>query len=325
MISVIIPVYNVAPYLKRCIESVLRQQNSEYEIILVDDGSTDESPIICDDYAARYDTIKTIHKVNEGLGFARNTGLDACKGDYVFFLDSDDYIPDGTLEYLTGVSGKTGADIISFPIAVERKGVVYGLEGEEREPQMLRKAEIIEAYAKGEIATTACSKLYKRFIFDNERFSNVRIHEDAWSMHLFLNRASTCVITYRPCYVQYVRQGSIMQSKFTERNFLSLECGSRFVKFIDSSFPAYHQYAVESMMDREKDILHRLIRKRLTGKFKTQYREIRANLKKELAEIDKSKVGNAETVSECEKLIYHPVKSFIYLTLQGIKYEITQN
>lgn len=89
--SVIIPIYKVEQYLEECVDSVLRQNYSNYEIILVDDGSPDSCPIICDKYAEEFDHIKVIHKKNGGLSDARNVGLDISTGEYVIFLDSDDY------------------------------------------------------------------------------------------------------------------------------------------------------------------------------------------------------------------------------------------
>lgn len=91
-LSVVVPVYNVKKYLERCIQSILRQEYQDYEIILVDDGSTDESGIMCDNYASKYDCVTVIHKKNEGLGYARNTGIDHAAGKYVTFIDSDDYV-----------------------------------------------------------------------------------------------------------------------------------------------------------------------------------------------------------------------------------------
>ena len=90
LLTVVIPVYNVERYLKRCIESVLAQEWKDYEILLVDDGSTDHSPQICDDYVKDYDFISVIHKENGGLSEARNTGISHAKGEYVYFPDSDD-------------------------------------------------------------------------------------------------------------------------------------------------------------------------------------------------------------------------------------------
>lgn len=109
MVSVVVPVYNVEKYLKKCVDSILAQTYSDYEIILVDDGSTDSSGAICDSYI-RNDNIRVIHKKNSGLGMARNSGIEIAKGDYIAFLDSDDYWSPDALELLMSGIQKYGAD-----------------------------------------------------------------------------------------------------------------------------------------------------------------------------------------------------------------------
>ncbi len=113
-ISVIIPVYKVEKYLHTCVDSVLRQTFQDFEIILVDDGSPDNCPALCDEYAGGDSRIRVIHKENAGLGMARNSGLDISSGEYVCFIDSDDYIAPNTLEYCYGLAAKENADQVRF-------------------------------------------------------------------------------------------------------------------------------------------------------------------------------------------------------------------
>lgn len=110
-LSIIVPVYNVEKYLHRCMESLLAQDISDYEIILVDDGSKDQSPGICDKYAQDYSFVNVIHKKNEGLGFARNSGLAMAKGKYVSFIDSDDAVSADHFEVLLETAAKQNADV----------------------------------------------------------------------------------------------------------------------------------------------------------------------------------------------------------------------
>ena len=114
LLTVVIPVYNVEKYLKRCIESILIQEWKNYDILLVNDGSTDNSPQICDDYAKAYDFISVIHKKNGGLSAARNTGISHAEGEYVYFPDSDDWIEPDTFMALAEVVESQKFDIISF-------------------------------------------------------------------------------------------------------------------------------------------------------------------------------------------------------------------
>lgn len=113
-ISVVIPVYNVEAYLRECVDSVLAQTLQDYEIILVDDGATDSSGAICDEYARQDARIRVIHQPNGGLSAARNTGLDAATGKYIYFLDSDDYIRQDSLKLLFNLAEQEHADVVFF-------------------------------------------------------------------------------------------------------------------------------------------------------------------------------------------------------------------
>ena len=124
--SVVIPVYNVKDYLPKCIDSVLAQDFEDYEVILIDDGSTDgESGAICDRYAAAHpERIRAIHKPNGGVGEARNVGIEAAQGEYLIFIDSDDYIAPDMFRVLADAVARFGSDIIGFGAALEANGVV---------------------------------------------------------------------------------------------------------------------------------------------------------------------------------------------------------
>ena len=114
LISVIIPVYNVENYLRECIESVLNQTFRDFEVILVDDGSTDSSGDICDEYVEKDERVTVIHQKNGGLSVARNTGLSEANGKYVYFLDSDDYISENALATLLNIAENDSSDIVFF-------------------------------------------------------------------------------------------------------------------------------------------------------------------------------------------------------------------
>lgn len=111
-ISVIVPVYNVERYLERCVKSILEQSLKDIEIILIDDGSPDNCPAICDQYASQYKNVKVIHKENQGLGFARNSGMEMASGEYLAFVDSDDYIAPNSLKRLYEEAQKYHADTV---------------------------------------------------------------------------------------------------------------------------------------------------------------------------------------------------------------------
>ena len=138
-ISIIVPVYNVEKYLERCINSLVHQTMKEIQIILVDDGSTDKSPSICDDYAKKDKRILVIHKENEGQGIARNYGLARASGEYVCFLDSDDYYELDTCEKLYEILKETNADMCCF-----------GYQINDKEGNLVRRPLIKEKIYQGE-------------------------------------------------------------------------------------------------------------------------------------------------------------------------------
>ena len=132
--SIILPVYNVEKYLKRCMKSILNQKFTDYEIILVDDGSTDFSGKICDEYMSQYPFIQTIHKENGGLSSARNEGLKRATGKYIFMIDSDDWVEDNTLEKLYDYTKNKDIDIVKFNYI--------------RQPENIKKASILQTGLK---------------------------------------------------------------------------------------------------------------------------------------------------------------------------------
>lgn len=114
LVTIVLPIYNVEKYLERCLESIVNQTYRDLEIILVDDESPDKCPLICDNWAERDKRIKVIHKKNEGLGFARNTGIENATGEYIFFLDSDDYVAKDTIEKLYRIAQREKAQIVNY-------------------------------------------------------------------------------------------------------------------------------------------------------------------------------------------------------------------
>ena len=192
-ISVIIPVYNVETTLRRCVESVLDQTFADWEAILVDDGATDSSGRICDRYALEDTRIRVIHKENGGLSDARNCGLDMAQGEYVTFIDSDDYISKDTFEKVIGLAhANIEADIIEYPITVHK--------GHKTEYCLLFGSETFDNAqnywidSKAYNHTYACNKIFRRHLFVNVRFPKGMYFEDAWTLPLIL-RSNPIVMT----------------------------------------------------------------------------------------------------------------------------------
>lgn len=174
IISIIVPVYKVEKYLKRCIDSIVNQTYENIEIILVDDGSPDNCGNICDEYAEQYKRIKVIHKENGGQSSARNAGLDVAKGEYIGFVDSDDYIDEEMYEQLMKIALDTDADIVECECRAGKSDNFSVFGKNTRTIEIYNNIESIEKFYFGEqingIANMVWDKLYKRYLFDNIRF-----------------------------------------------------------------------------------------------------------------------------------------------------------
>lgn len=210
-ISVLVPVYNVEKTLDRCMESILNQTFKDYEIIMVDDGSTDSSGAICDKYAEKYDFVSVIHKENEGLGPTRDAGVLAAKGEYVYHCDSDDWLKEDLLEKSYNAISENDADVVIFGYDMYDKKDLSKLFGSVSIDSgvYIGKDEVrrlfVKHYHNAFIVLTAWNRLYKRsFLIDNELFFPAlrRCQDMAYSLLLFDKiEKLVCINENLYCYV----------------------------------------------------------------------------------------------------------------------------
>ncbi len=212
LISVIVPVYNVEAYLERCVASITGQTYRNLEIILVDDGSPDRCPEICDQIAASDPRVKVIHKPNGGLSSARNAGIDAANGDYISFVDSDDLISLDLYERLINLVIANDIDIVCFDVArINEKGEIWSHTENFDEGMISHDAAIIELL-KGNINNYAINKFYKKEAFEKVRFPEGRLWEDmATTYKLFLNTEKIYCYPEK-LYFYYTRSDSISKN-----------------------------------------------------------------------------------------------------------------
>ena len=229
-ISIIIPVFNVEKYLVRCIESILNQSDSDFELILVNDGSTDYSGKICDDYAYKYPFIHVLHQENLGTSAAKNAGIDwvfnNSTSNYITFVDSDDAIKSNYLYTLYNYAQKNNADVVSCKAIrvyndTEINLALNTLE-EPIQPERLYngKDACISLYkTTAEISISPCTKLYKRHLFQNLRFPVGKIHEDQAIVPLLLYTANKVVAADDIIYCYCCNSESIMGKPFYPKRF----------------------------------------------------------------------------------------------------------
>ena len=202
LVSVIIPVYNVELYLEECLNSVISQSYSNIEIILVDDGSTDRSASICEHYSKIDDRIVVIHKKNGGLSSARNAGLDVAKGNYILFVDSDDFIAKVMIMDMILATVEYGYQMVVSPITSEKEKLTSG--GTTSRCEKTPEAILYSFLAEKEITTSASGKLYSSALWENIRFPEGLIFEDFATIYKTVIKCEKiCVINssyyyYRP-------------------------------------------------------------------------------------------------------------------------------
>lgn len=231
LISVVIPVYNVENYIKKCIDSVINQSYKKLEIILVDDGSNDNSSIICDEYKEKDNRIKVIHKKNSGLSEARNSGIDIAKGKYIAFIDSDDYISNDYFEYLYKLLIDNNADIAVCDYQLFSDKLKNKKQKEKIETFF--SLEILEKmlYGNHNLISAWC-KLYKKSLFNNIKYPKGQCYEDVNTTFLLYEKSQKVVISNLKKYFYLVRKDSITNQNFSERNFDIIKSNDEMIEYL---------------------------------------------------------------------------------------------
>ena len=217
LVSVIVPVYNVERYLEKCIESICRQTFTGLEIILVDDGATDRSGAICDEWAAKDSRIRVIHKENGGLSDARNAGIEIATGECFMFVDSDDTITPDTVELLHQAATQHHCEM-----AVCNMVRIYDDGTTEPFYSPADKLTVWDGQQRFETLKqpSACNKLFRADLFQDVRFPKGKYYEDTFVYHILAHRASRIVLTGHDGYYYLSRRESILgQPTYTDRYF----------------------------------------------------------------------------------------------------------
>ncbi len=224
-LSIIVPIYNVEKYLSRCIESILNQTFKDFELILVNDGSTDNCKEICEKYKRMDSRIIVANKKNGGLSSARNLGIDISKGDYIGFVDSDDFIDVHMYEILLNTINAYDSDIV---ICDYYKVNEYDIKKYEKmksnnkdiKVENINNIDAIERIITRDIKiVVAWNKIYKRSLFDNLRYKEGVICEDEFLAHRIFYKCNKVSIINQKLYYYIQRKGSIINSPFSSKDF----------------------------------------------------------------------------------------------------------
>ena len=219
-ISIVVPVYNVENCLSYCVESLRQQTYKNIEIILVDDGSTDSSGEICDQYAREDDRIKVLHIENGGLSNARNTGVKESSTDWIVFIDSDDYYDHRAIEYLVELRDKYRVDLVATPVIEVRNYTNSDFLGDFREKysgKLDRQTALKQMFYGNYVGTHSGGKLYKKEILLRFPYPNGMLYEDLALAYEHIAFCENIAVSDLNLYKYYRRPGSIVNSKYSDR------------------------------------------------------------------------------------------------------------
>lgn len=243
-LSVIVPVYNVEKYLPKCLDSLIHQTLQEIEIILVNDGSTDNSETICRAYADKDDRIILYSKPNGGLSDARNFGLQQAKSKIVGFVDSDDYIDLDMFQILLEIKEKSHAEIAVGGVKMATNdGKVYMVRAVERETVSNRHDAMEELLKSKKILNSVCNKIFDISLFEQILFPVGKLYEDEYVTYKLFDRANTIAMTNQVFYYYRSSPESITHRAFSEREFDRIYASQIKVDFIQQNYPDLLPYA----------------------------------------------------------------------------------
>lgn len=215
IVSIILPVYKVEDYLDKCMESIVGQTYRELEIILVDDGSPDRCPALCDAWAARDSRVRVLHKANAGVGEARNSGMEIATGSYIMFVDPDDYLPPDAVQVLLERLVADGSDMaIGKILCVFSDGHTDGRVFDFMKDQLLTGEEFLTSMGgKDRYSVGPCARIFTRYALEGITFPPMSCGEDLWVFPLIILRCKTVSVVDHSVYCYYQRTTSISNSK----------------------------------------------------------------------------------------------------------------
>lgn len=280
LVSVIVPIYMVEKYLNKCVDSIINQTYKNLEIILVDDGSKDNCGNICEEYKKKDERIIVIHKQNGGLSSARNVGIEKSNGNFITFIDSDDYISKDYIEYLYNGLKKYNLDII-----ITNLKKVYGKNNDTKQVNIDKADDIniIDSLTALEyliyqkkIDCSATGKLFKREIIKDIRFPEGKIYEDMGTIYKFIMEAKNIGYTNTKKYYYLQREDSILGEKFSEKNLDIFDILNDMNDYIIEKYP-HLENAMKSRLISANFYILRIIDK---YEYKNDYIKLKQNIKK---------------------------------------------
>lgn len=284
IVSVILPVYNVAPYLPRCLESLLAQRLSPLQIVLVDDGSLDESGQICDQYARAYPNIKVLHQKNTGVSSARNAGLRAAEGAYIGFVDPDDFVDPEMYAFLYQNIKSHESDIAVCGLCNMYK------DYQENQEYMKEQVDRTKAfYYELQYGSITCNKLFSREVLKNLYYDEAVVNgEDRLFAFEAISRATSVIYDMRPLYYYYHRYGSAGTGAFREKDMQLLDVCHKINTILLECAPEYLPYGLKQLWAAERYLLERCSQNKKMQEHKELVSFLQQKLRKDWGKIIRS-------------------------------------
>ncbi|KAA8999770.1 glycosyltransferase [Paenibacillus spiritus] len=314
-ISIIVPCYKVEDYLEKCVESILGQTFANFELILVDDGSPDNCPAICDAYAERDSRIKALHKPNGGLSDARNFGLDIAVGRYIAFIDSDDWIAPDMLEQLHRAVTEQNADIAVCCHYSEEDGRAERINTFGGDAVLGNVEAVTEIILDQRIKSYAWDKLFKRELFDGVRYPVGIDYEDILTVYQLFIKASRVALVDRPLYY-YVKRGSSITGnssvrKLRQKFYAVNERHNTLLKqYRNIISPSVWNASINIIVSEGMDLYNYLLREKLLPDQSSSAKEVEAFIRRNLGVIVSAR--NIDLRAKAFALLIATNKSFYH-------------
>ena len=258
LVTLVIPAYNVEEYIAPCLESALRQTYNNIEIVIIDDGSTDDTSAICDEYEAKFENIKLIHKKNGGLASARNCGLRYAKGEYVAFLDGDDELDETAVEKMVHCAKTYKADIVACNFYFDKR---TNIPNKKHKVSIYRKEDALKAMTnlKSGFAPNVCNKLFKRDLFSNDcLFPSGKLYEDIIVTTKAVCKSNIIAYLEEGLYYYRTRPNSITRH-FNTKEFDHIEMSREVLDYIEKTYPSVMDYFIAYHAVNQLSVINKMI------------------------------------------------------------------
>lgn len=237
-ISVIVPVYKVEGYLEKCVKSLVEQTYQDIEILLIDDGSPDNCPKLCEEYAMKYDKVKCFHKENGGLSSARNYGVERANGNFIAFVDSDDYVEKTYIEDMVRLKEKFNADFVITRTSRENEDGSGKAKIKDFEPFVVNKKDaLFYVYSQTKVGWAAYGKLYSKEVLLKYPFPDGYFEDCACMYNIISEYERIVIANYNNNYHYIQRDGSILRSKLNKKHMHIFEICKEFSEYIKNYYP----------------------------------------------------------------------------------------